>query len=84
MRRFMALAPKPDVFRNGSIASVWPSADDFRSSLEADTVTAGRHVSKVPAPDSCTAAKVRPRSYFGLRGNRMNPSRFGILTLGSD
>jgi hypothetical protein len=42
------LAPKPDVFRNGSIASVWPSADDFRSSLEADTVTAGRHVSKVP------------------------------------
>lgn len=28
--------------------------------------------------------KVRPRSYFGLRGNGMNPSRFGILTLGSD
>ena len=27
---------------------------------------------------------VRPRSYFGLRGNGMNPSRFGILTLGSD
>ena len=24
------------------------------------------------------------RSYFGLRGNGMNPSRFGILTLGSD
>jgi hypothetical protein len=30
------------------------------------------------------ADKVRPRSYFGLRGNGMNPSRFGILTLGSD
>jgi hypothetical protein len=28
--------------------------------------------------------KVRPRSYFGLRGNGMNPSRFGILTLGSE
>src|SRR3954467_11665870 len=28
--------------------------------------------------------KVRPRSYFGLRGKGMNPSRFGILTLGSD
>ena len=28
--------------------------------------------------------KVWPRSYFGLRGNGMNPSRFGILTLGSD
>lgn len=27
--------------------------------------------------------KVGP-SYFGLRGNGMNPSRFGILTLGSD
>ena len=26
----------------------------------------------------------RSRSYFGLRGNGMNPSRFGILTLGSD
>ena len=24
------------------------------------------------------------RSYFGLRGNGINPSRFGILTLGSD
>ena len=31
-----------------------------------------------------TQIKVRPRSYFGLRGNGMNPSRFGILTLGSD
>jgi hypothetical protein len=28
--------------------------------------------------------KDRPRSYFGLRGNGINPSRFGILTLGSD
>lgn len=28
--------------------------------------------------------KGRPRSYFGLRGNGINPSRFGILTLGSD
>jgi hypothetical protein len=28
--------------------------------------------------------KVRPRSYFGLRGNGINPSWFGILTLGSD
>ena len=25
-----------------------------------------------------------PEGYFGLRGNGMNPSRFGILTLGSD
>ena len=28
--------------------------------------------------------KDRLRSYFGLRGNGINPSRFGILTLGSD
>jgi hypothetical protein len=27
--------------------------------------------------------EVRP-PYFGLRGNGMNPSRFGIFTLGSD
>jgi len=34
-----------------------------------------------------SAEQVRPRrstNYFGLRGNGMNPSRFGIRTLGSD
>jgi hypothetical protein len=38
------------------------------------------HVRKVPHKRT----KARPRSYFGLRGNAMNPSRFAILTFGSD
>jgi hypothetical protein len=34
-----------------------------------------------PATMDCVCCS---RRYFGLRGNGMKPSRFGILTLGSD
>jgi hypothetical protein len=44
------------------------------------TKLARRHMSALGHKQT----KLRPRSYFGLRGNGMNPSRFGILTLGSD
>jgi hypothetical protein len=42
----------------GSIASVWLSVDDFRFSPKADTVTDGRHVSKVPAGDILGSSKI--------------------------
>src|SRR5947207_1045133 len=41
----------------GSIASVGPSSMTSDLALEADTATVGRHVSKVPFPDSCIGAK---------------------------
>jgi len=71
--RMVAVFERADSSELGSFASFWTSADDSDLTPETDIVRGDRHVSKVPFPDSCIAAKQTLFDHFVRAGRAPMP-----------